>query len=263
MNGNYDLDLMFISCCLAMAAAYAAFDLGERIAFFDGRQRRLWLLGGALAVGSGIWAAHLVGIQAAGLPLRLSFDLQLSLLSWLAAVSVGLLALYIISRNQPGAGGVAGGGVAMGLGLCVTHYTGMFALRLTPAISYDSELFSSSVFIAVAVSVAVLLTGILVRQLPASGMSPAKACGALLMGIAICGMQYTVMAAARFSGDAVCAVDNRLGGELMGLPLAGFTLALIAAALLLSMVDAHQLEARLRLEQARMEQRFRGKLLRG
>ncbi len=262
MNGTYDLHLIFASWCVAVAAAYAAFDLGGRIAGFDGLRRKLWLLASAVAMGSGIWSAHFIGIQALGLP-QLSFDLKISLLSWLAAVSVSLLTLHIISRGRLEVRDVAGGGLVMGLGICLMHYTGMLALRMTPHIGYAPGLFTISVLIGVLLSIAALLIGFSVRRLPEWQLVPAKVCGALLMGVAICGMHYTGMAAARIPADAVCAPGNALAGSWMGLPLGLFTLGVISAVMLLSMFDAQRLEQRWQERQQTMTARFRRSPARG
>jgi len=262
MNGTYDLNLVLASWCVAVAASYAAFDLGGRIASFDGGHQKLWLPASAIAMGSGIWSAHFIAMQSLGTP-GLSFDLNLTLLSWLAAVAVSLLALFIISRSRLNGAGVAGGGVVMGLGICVMHYAGMFALRMTPRISYDPRLFSASVLVAVGLSVAALLIGFSVRRLPDWQLVPAKLCGALLMGVAICGMHYTGMAAAHIAPGASCAPGNVLSGNWMGLPVALFTIGVIAAVMLLSMFDAQRQELRWQERQQRYTARFRRGLVRG
>ncbi|HFX6065180.1 TPA: MHYT domain-containing protein, partial [Klebsiella pneumoniae] len=97
--GTYDLSLVVASYCVAAFAAYAALDLGGRIALFDGARERFWLFAGALAMGTGIWAMHFVGMKAFKLPVEISYDLGLTALSWFTAVAVSLLALYVISRS--------------------------------------------------------------------------------------------------------------------------------------------------------------------
>ncbi|WP_051749061.1 MHYT domain-containing protein [Nevskia soli] len=263
MDGTYDLTLVFESCWVAALAAYAAFDLGGRIALFDVAAERFWLAIGALVVGSGLWSMHFIGMRALAVPAPMNFDLELSLLSWAAAVLVSLLALYLISREELGTAGIAGGGAVMGVGLCVMHYSGVFALRLTPAVRYDSELFSASMFIAILVSITMLLTGQSLRDLPLRRMLPGRLFGALLLGAALCGMHYVGMAAAEFPAGVSSAPDNTLRGNWIGLPLAGFVACMTVAVLLLSMLDALELKVRRRVAKERFEARFRGRLARG
>ncbi len=253
MNGTYDFALVFASYCVAVFASYAALDLGARIADFQGSHERSWLFAGAMAMGTGIWSMHFVGMKSFQLPVALSFDLGLTVLSWIAAVGVSLLALFIVSRSTLTLRSLGSGAVAMGVGICIMHYTGMWAMRMTPGISYDPLLFAASVLIAVAASAAALFIGFSLRRLPQRYVIPARIAAALVMGAAICGMHYTGMAAARFAAGATCAAGNLLGGNWMGLPVALITVGLLIALLLLALMDARAVTERRRLEQNRKE----------
>ena len=253
MNGTYDLTLVIASYCVAAFASYAALDLGGRIAFFDGARERFWLAAGALAMGTGVWAMHFVGMKAFNLPVAITYDFALTALSWVAAIGVSLLALYIISRSKLTAPGIVAGALVMGAGICLMHYSGMWAMRMTPGISYDPLLFAASVAIAVLASAAALFICFSVRRLPDGRVIPAKIVAALVMGAAICGMHYTGMAAARFATGALCASGNLLGGNWMGLPVALITIGLVGAILLLSLMDLRALSERRRSEKLRVE----------
>jgi len=253
MNGIYDLTLVIASYCVAAFASYAALDLGGRIAFFDGARERIWLFAGAFAMGTGIWAMHFVGMKAFSLPVKITYDLALTALSWLAAIGVSLLALYIISRSQLTAAGIVVGALVMGAGICLMHYSGMWAMRMSPGISYDPLLIAASAGIAVLASAAALFICFSVRRLPDGRVVPAKIVAALVMGAAICGMHYTGMAAANFAAGAVCAPSNLLGGNWMGLPVALITIGLLGAILLLSLMDVRALAHRRRTEKLRAE----------
>ena len=253
MNGTYDLSLVIASYCVAAFASYAALDLGGRIALFDGARERFWLFAGALAMGTGIWSMHFVGMKAFRLPVEITYDLGLTVLSWVAAICVSLLALYIISRSKLTASGIVAGSLVMGAGICMMHYSGMWAMRMTPGVSYDPVLFAASVAIAVVASAAALFICFSVRSLPDRSVMPAKIAAALVMGVAICGMHYTGMFAARFASGALCAAGNLLGGDWMGLPVALITGGLLAAMLLLARMDARAMAERRRIEKRRIE----------
>ena len=253
MTGIYDPALVFASYCVAVFASYAALELGARIAVFDGARERLWLVAGALVMGTGIWAMHFVGMTSFSLPVAITFDLALTVLSWIAAVGVSLLALFIVSRKTLTLGSLAAGAIAMGAGICIMHYTGMWAMRMNPGIHYDALLVASSALIAVVASAAALFIGFSLRRLPESRVVPAKLAAALVMGAAICGMHYTGMAAARFSAGATCAAGNLLAGNWMGLPVALMTVGLLIALLLLSLMDVRAVAERRRQEHNRLE----------
>lgn len=261
MNGSYDLNLVLASWCMGVAAAYAVFDLGGRITGFDGLRRKLWLGASALAAGSGLWSSHFVGIQALNIP-GLRFDAGLTLLSWLAAVLVCLLALSLLTRSRPNAESTAGGGLAIGLGLFLMHYAELFALRI-PQLHYHLGLCLAALLVAVGLSVAALLIGAALQRLPEWQMMPAKLSGALLLGAAICGMHYIALAAARIPADAISAPQNSLPANWMGVPAALAIIGAMAAVMLLSMFDAQQLEQRWREREQYMTARFRRRLARG
>ena len=263
MVGTYDVTLVLASYCVAVASSYAALDLGARIAFFDGRQELFWLGASALAMGSGIWSMHFVGMAAFSLPITLTYDLPLTFLSWAVAVLVSLLALYIISRSYLTVWGIGGGGAVMGVGICIMHYSGMWAMRMSPPIRYDDALFSDSIGIAVLASAAALFIGFSARQLPTGKLAPARLAAALLMGAAICGMHYTGMAAAQFADGARCEPGNPLHGRWMGWPVALATLAMLAATIVLSVADLRRVERRHRLEQERMRSLLQRQTVRG
>jgi diguanylate cyclase len=263
MVGTYDVTLVLASYGVAVASSYAALDLGARIAFFDGKHELFWLGASALAMGSGIWSMHFIGMAAFSLPVALTYDLSLTLLSWTAAVLVSLLALYIISRSHLTIWGIGGGGAVMGIGICIMHYSGMWAMRMSPVIRYDDALFSDSVGIAVLASAAALFICFSARQLPTGKLVPARLAAALLMGGGICGMHYTGMAAAQFPDGARCAPGNLLHGRWMGWPVALATLAMLAATIALSVFDLRRVERRHRLQQERMRTLPQRQIVRG
>lgn len=260
MYTNHDLDPMLVSWCVAVASAYAAFDLGTRLASFDGARRWLWLLASACAAGSGIWAAHFTGMQAAGLPPGAAFAPGLVLLSWLAAVGAALLGLHLISRPEPEVVRMAGGGLAVGLVIVLMHGLGLAALRPTP--HYDLALLGAAALLAAALSVAALLAGFSLRRLPERQLAPGKGCGALLAGAALGAMHHVLMAAVQVPAAAASA-ERGLPADWLGLSLALFTIAFIAAVMLLSMFDAQRQEAHWQERQRFLAARFRRRLARG
>jgi len=50
----YDVRLVFISVLIAIIASYTALDLAGQVTQAQGRVRKLWLAGGAIAMGIGI-----------------------------------------------------------------------------------------------------------------------------------------------------------------------------------------------------------------
>ena len=68
LTGSYDYSEVARSILIAIAASYAALDLAGRVSAARGQVRSLWLAGGAIAMGIGIWEMHFKGTLAFHLP---------------------------------------------------------------------------------------------------------------------------------------------------------------------------------------------------
>jgi diguanylate cyclase (GGDEF)-like protein len=243
LTGSYSSSLVLISLCVAILASYTALDLTGRIATAKGRASYLWMGGGALAMGIGVWSMHFIGMLAFSLPIDLGYDLALTAFSLLIAVLSSGFALWLVSQPSLPCLQLGFGALIMGAGIACMHYTGMAALRMLPGIDYDPALFGASLLIAVGASAAALWIAFRLRR-HTPYVRQIRGLAAVVMGIAIVGMHYTGMAAANFPEGSFCGA---LGGGLQGDGLVYLvlitTLAVLAVALLTSVLDA-RLEAR-------------------
>ncbi|OZY64001.1 putative bifunctional diguanylate cyclase/phosphodiesterase [Pseudomonas fragi] len=243
VSASYSPALVLISLCVAILASYTALDLSGRIATARGRTQYLWIAGGALAMGFGVWSMHFIGMLALQLPLALGYDLGLTLWSLLVAILSSGFALWLVSQPRLPALQLLFGALIMGAGISAMHYSGMAALRMQPGIDYDPALFGLSLVIAVGASAAALSIAFrLRRQTPYVRLMRGGA--AVIMGLAIVGMHYTGMAAANFPIGSFfgAAIDGLSGNGLDNLVLVS-SLAVLVIALLTSIFDA-RLDAR-------------------
>ncbi len=241
--GSYDYSLVLLSLCVAILASYTALDLAGRIASARGVARSLWIVGGALAMGIGIWSMHFVGMLAFSLPIPLGYDLTITLLSLGIAMLASGFALWLVSQPELPAWQLGLGALAMGTGIAAMHYIGMAALRMQPGIDYDPLLFGLSLLIAVVASGAALWIAFRLRR-DTPYVRVARAGAAVIMGVAIVGMHFTGMAAANFAEGSYCAAaGSGLGSGWLASLVVVVTLAVLAIALLTSILDA-RLEAR-------------------
>ena len=73
--GTYNYGLVLLSYLVAALGSYAFLQFATRIAELrDVGLRFGWLVIGACAMGSGIWAMHFIGMLAYVLPLPVSYD---------------------------------------------------------------------------------------------------------------------------------------------------------------------------------------------
>jgi diguanylate cyclase (GGDEF)-like protein len=203
-TGYHDSALVLFSILIAILASYTALDMAGRVSSAAGRAARLWLMGGACAMGVGIWSMHFVGMLAFRLPIPLAYDPAITFASLAIAIASSAFALWMVSRSSLPRLRLVSGSLLMGAGIAGMHYIGMAATRMTPAIRYDVVLFLLSVAIAVLASGAALWIAFLLRRHSPRGPL-LRAGAAVVMGAAIAGMHYTAMAAAQFPLGSVCA----------------------------------------------------------
>jgi signal transduction histidine kinase/ActR/RegA family two-component response regulator len=250
--GHYQPSLVLLSILVAMFASYTALSLAMRVKATQGVAPHAWMAGGALAMGSGIWAMHFIGMLAFRLPMPLGYDPAITFVSWLLPVVVSGLALWQVRHREIGGRHLAWGALLMGLGINAMHYTGMAGMRMDPAISYDSWLFLASVAIAILASAGALWIAFRLNE---NLVHPRllQLGAAVVMGGAIAGMHYTGMAAAHFDAGSVCraAVDG-VNQDHLAVLVAVATCALLSIALLAAIFDTH-LEVRNRTLAASLE----------
>ena len=72
---------------MASLAGYVMFDLVRRVPTSQGRTRALWLGGSALALGTGLWSTHFIGLAGDASPIGIGYGGLLALLAWGVAVA--------------------------------------------------------------------------------------------------------------------------------------------------------------------------------
>lgn len=256
MQGEYDLGIVLVSYLVAVLASFTALEFAGKV-LRPGRRIWPWVLSGSVAMGTGIWSMHFVGMEAFKLPIDIAYDIPLTILSWVAAVAVSALALWALSRlrsrsNRLDPRIVVPSGLLMAAGICTMHYSGMYAMGMSPGITYDPVLLVASFLIAASASVVTLMIAVALREITRLSHLLLRIGAALVMGVAIAGMHYTGMAAASFAPDALCTITGGLeAGWTVG-PVTLVTAIILVAALLFSYRDTRAI--RLRAEQERLAQ---------
>jgi NO-binding membrane sensor protein with MHYT domain len=199
MTGNYDPVLVFLSFVIATLASYTALELAGRVTAAEGSARTWWLLGGGTVMGLGIWSMHFIGMLAFHLPVPIAYGLPLLLLSVAVAIAASLLALVVVSRPALGIRSLAPAGLIMGIAIAGMHYIGMASMYMCAKLTYDPRIVSLSILIAIAASTADLWLAFTMRSETTRRPRLAKVFSSITMGVAIAGMHYTAMAAAKFS----------------------------------------------------------------
>jgi diguanylate cyclase (GGDEF)-like protein len=235
---GYNLWVVGLSFLIASFASFVALDLAKRVRTTDMFLARGWWIGGSAAMGTGIWSMHFIGMQAASFPFVVGFGYVVTALSWVAAVGVSAIALFIASRSHLTLPRLGVGAFSMATGICAMHYMGMAAMDMAPGIQWSVPWVVASAVIAVVASAAALMIFFGLRRLSGAVARWGQLAAALVMGAAICGMHYTGMAAAGFPEGAVCLSADQLRGDSMGLLVAVATVVLLTLTMFTSAIDA-------------------------
>jgi PAS domain S-box-containing protein len=250
--GSYNYALVALSVLIAMFASYAALDLAGRVTAASGWTRTVWLLGGAGAMGTGIWSMHYIGMLAFILPIPVAYHWPTVLLSLFAAIAASVIALYVVSRQKMGTSSAVAASVLMGGGIASMHYIGMDAMRLPAICRSNSSLVVLSVVFAVLISFAALWITFHFRD-EKTGIGRRKLAGAVVMGAAIPVMHYTGMAAASFTSSGMPEdLSHAVSVSTLGIAgIAAVTFIVLGLALLTSWMDRRFAAQALELDRKR------------
>ncbi|MDP3267889.1 MAG: MHYT domain-containing protein [Legionella sp.] len=238
ISGQYDYVLVILSYVIAVLASYVALNLVGRLrAEQDIHAKTYWLIGGAFAMGAGIWSMHFIGMLAFIMPMPMEYELGWTLSSLLMAIFASAIALFIIQKENYTITQFALGGLIIGLAISTMHYMGMEGMRLHTNIHYLPGLFFLSIIIGIAASEAAIYLALQSNIGTPGRQFNLKIISSLIMGLAICGMHYTGMAAAVFTpktAHIMLTSNQAIPPNYLAFFIAGITAMIIGLALIVS-----------------------------
>ena len=248
-NGN----LIVLSVLIAMFGSFTALSHAARMRESIGYQAMAWMVAGGVTLGMAVWSMHFIGMLAFQLPIPIAYDSRLTFISVLPAIAAALLGFYLLRTPKLQLKKIVIGGLFMGFGITVMHYTGMAALKMQPAISYNPTIFTLSVVIAITAAIGALL---IVYAGEKTGLHPLiqHLLGAVIMGFAIAGMHYTAMAGAIFASGSICSVGGlQIEPNLLALIVTSGCFILFSGGAFANTLDRHLALDDLRLAHAQLE----------
>lgn len=198
MAGVFNYTLVFLSACVAALAAYSSLIVLERIwASSNKKTLNLWLWFGSIVLGVGVWAMHFTGMLAFMVPVSMTFDPLITLISVIPPIFGAYAALSILAKRLFGFWWVQIGSLALASGIGTMHFVGMEAMVMQAEMAYDFFLFVGSIVVAHVLATIALYVRVLVKTTENSRANWRMA-SAVVMGCAIAGMHYTAMASASY-----------------------------------------------------------------
>lgn len=234
---TWNLPLVLLSIVVAILGSYTALTHAQRMRENSGRTATIWMLAGGGTLGVAIWSMHFIGMLALQLAIPLGYDPELTLLSLVPAVLAALLGFRVLRDRVISTHRILLSGILMGTGISVMHYTGMAALRMSPAIEYHYAVFALSVVIAILASWGALFIMYHLERL-AWAAALRLILGSVVMGLAISAMHYIAMMGMHISTESVCLSEvMRIEPTLLAIMLATTSFIWFGGGMLANLFD--------------------------
>jgi NO-binding membrane sensor protein with MHYT domain len=232
---TYNFLLVALSYCVSVFGSYTSLQLIEGIRSQE-KSSVMWLIGAALALGGGaIWTMHFIGMLAYDMGMPVGYDPLITFASLIIAIIVVGIGIALVSAKSESTSRLIVAGIITGLGVASMHYSGMEAMVMAANHSYDTGLLLLSLVIAIVAATAALwLAFNLSGNLHKLGAS-------FIMGVAVCGMHYTGMAAMTMTptGEKV-HIESSMEPMTMGLMVFGFSMLLLVLSLIVALSQLNQ-----------------------
>jgi NO-binding membrane sensor protein with MHYT domain len=217
LNPTYAMGTVALSYVISFFGSLLALLCTRKMVRSDGSVDLAMLAGGAVALGGiGIWSMHFIGMVAYRLPVPVAYNLPLTVVSLVAAIVISGLALYLAGGKRFNSKGWVMGSLLAGLGVCVMHYMGMYAMSLRAAMTLDWGIVAGSVAIAIIAAASALWLAFNLTELTHQVVAAA------VMGVAVCSMHYVGMTAATMVCTAPTPPGSlSIGGSNLGLGVFG------------------------------------------
>jgi NO-binding membrane sensor protein with MHYT domain len=191
-NGLLNPVLAYVMSCVGM---FLGLRCAARARAYVGAARAGWHLLAALSIGAtGIWVMHNIAMLGFSIPGQtIRYNVPLSVLSAAVAIAVVGIGLFIVGfGNGNSAISLVLGALIIGCGVLVSmDYIGMSAMIMPDVIHFNIVVVILSVLMAVAAAAVALWAALRVHGFRSTLLA------SLIMGAAVSGMHYTVMAAVK------------------------------------------------------------------
>jgi len=221
---DHDLRLVALAAIICALASLTAITLIHHVRKSTGSARYVWLCVSAFATGFGIWATHFIAMLAFSPGVPSGYNVSLTLFSLVAAIATtGVGFAVALSSTLPGSRWI--GGMIVGGGIAVMHFTGMSAFEIAGRIVWNPVYVIASIALGELIGATALAVGL------RDNVAKCRVIGAVLLTTAICTLHFTAMAAVSVVPDPTVEVPNSAlssGWLAVAVALASFTIIIFA-----------------------------------
>ena len=244
LNNDHDWRLVVLAAIVCFLASLAAINLLHRARATEGWVRATWVVTAGAATGCGIWATHFIAMLAYNPGVPTGYDINLTVLSLLAAIVVTSFGLGVAIYGPAKSGAPIGGGI-VGAGVAAMHYLGMWALQIPGHVVWSLDLVTVSILLGMLFGIAALVVAVRHDDVTATCVA------ALLLTLAIVSHHFTAMGAVEIAPDPTRIVEAAsLSPISLALAIAAIAVAVLGMSLAGAFTDRRFRENELRLNTA-------------
>lgn len=196
---------------LSVYGLYLLVQVVRRIRASDRDVGTGWWLGGALCIGTGIWAESFLGLVAMQLPIKVGYVPSVVLASWLPSVVISGAVIWLLSQVHLGWRERVVGGTLFGIGFGLLVVVDVAAMVFQPQVVWDARWVLAGCAV---MAVGCVAGSIWIRkellQAPAWGRTVALAVG---VGSLLRLGQWLLVAAVSVPQGAQCLSLGQLSGD--------------------------------------------------
>ncbi|MEQ6475001.1 MHYT domain-containing protein [Comamonas sp. wu1-DMT] len=183
---QYDFPVIVLTTVICTVALFTSIYLLDRISITT---RKVWLSVAGIATGFGIWATHFIAMLTYSPRIQNSYNTTLVLVSLSAAILLAILS-FAVTSGLPQRLGREKGGLLVGCGIAIMHYSGMAAFEVPGRILWNPSMMVISIVLGSLFSTFALPTEL--RKKTHRTITS----GALLLTLVICNHHFAAMATA-------------------------------------------------------------------
>lgn len=200
LTEQHDYRLVALAAFICVASAFTAFWLLPLATETSGRRRQILVLLMSCSTAGGIWATHFVAMLAYDAGMPVSYDMKLTVASFLAAAATTWAGFSLVATDRLGR--VFAGGLIIGLGIAAMHFIGIAAIIIPGRLSWDPALVASSIGAGTLITAMSTLSYAMLRGRLRAFVPP------VLLTLGICAMHFTAMSAATATLDPALLVEQ-------------------------------------------------------
>ena len=217
--------------------AYVMLDVARRMRSKD-VIAGLWWIGGSLACGTGLWAAHFIGMVANVVPLPIGYSGKMLAVGWACAVFANGFALRIARQPRRGVIAVSLGALVLTLLLAGLHYANTSAAVFAPEAARDAAVIALALVVGFIASVLWLTAFCAFRELAGLKGFVAQSLKSALLTLALGSAFVLAILSTQIPIHAVCLTAFELDGGFLHDMIAVTAPLLLGCTLMSSIVYA-------------------------